>query len=79
MTVENTSDLIAHYDYQLPEELIAREPVSRRDASRLLLVDRRAGTVTHHHFQELPDLLSPADLFIVNDTRVLPAQLSGLT
>lgn len=67
-----TSDL----DYELPGELIAQEPLARRDASRLLLVDVAADEVEDHLFTELPGLLPPS-LFIFNDTRVFPARLLG--
>src|SRR5262245_65325977 len=64
-------------DYELPPHLIAQEPAAERDAARLLVVDRTTGTLAHHHFRDLPDLLSPSDLLILNDTRVLPARLIG--
>ncbi len=63
-------------DYELPEELIAQEPLARRDASRLLLVDVDAQVVEDHLFTELPGLLPPS-LFVFNDTRVFPARLLG--
>jgi S-adenosylmethionine:tRNA ribosyltransferase-isomerase len=65
------------FDYHLPPHLIAQEPCAERDRSRLLVVRRRDGSITHHVFSELPDLLSPEDLVILNDTRVLPARLLG--
>jgi S-adenosylmethionine:tRNA ribosyltransferase-isomerase len=64
-------------DYELPPHLIAQEPAAVRDAARLLVVDRQAGQLSHRHFRDLPDLLSPRDLLVVNDTRVLPARLVG--
>jgi S-adenosylmethionine:tRNA ribosyltransferase-isomerase len=64
-------------DYDLPPHLIAQEPAADRDAARLLFVDRSTGTLAHHHFRDLPDLLSPGDLLVLNDTRVLPARLVG--
>src|SRR5436309_772675 len=64
-------------DYPLPEHLIAQEPAVPRDASRLLVLRRADGTLAHHVFRDLPDLLSPGDLLILNDTRVLPARLIG--
>jgi S-adenosylmethionine:tRNA ribosyltransferase-isomerase len=67
----NTQEL----DYELPPELIAQRPLGRRDESRLLVYDRAAGSVRHRIFRELPDELRPADLVVVNDTRVLPARL----
>jgi S-adenosylmethionine:tRNA ribosyltransferase-isomerase len=69
-----TSDLL---DYELPRELIAQEPLDDRDASRLLVIDREQGSIAHHHFRDLPNLLSRGDLLVLNDTRVLPARLIG--
>ena len=64
-------------DYPLPEHLIAQEPPARRDASRLLVVRRGDGSLDHRTFSDLPDLLDPGDLLVLNDTRVLPARLVG--
>ena len=71
-------DLLSTYDYLLPNELIAREPLPRRDASRLMVVDRAAGTVTHRTLQDLPDLLQAGDCLVLNNSRVLPARLFGV-
>jgi S-adenosylmethionine:tRNA ribosyltransferase-isomerase len=68
---------IAHYDYELPPELIAQAPLPDRAASRLLVLDRARGTLTHRTFQDLPELLTPGDLLVVNRSRVLPARLLG--
>jgi len=65
------------FDYILPPELIAQTPTERRDASRLLCLDKRTGAYSHHHFYELPDFLRPGDCLILNDSRVLPARLLG--
>jgi len=70
-------DELNDYDYELPPERIARAPLARRDAARLLVVDRRAGTLRHHTVRDLPELLSPGDCLVLNDTRVLPARLFG--
>lgn len=67
---------ISDLDYELPEELIAQEPLAKRDASRLLLLDVAADEVEDHRFAELPSLLPPS-LFVFNDTRVFPARLLG--
>ncbi len=67
---------ISDLDYDLPEELIAQEPLAKRDASRLLLLDVPAGEVEDRLFIELPSLLPPS-LFVFNDTRVFPARLFG--
>src|SRR5436305_12468893 len=64
-------------DYELPAELIAQEPAAVRDLSRLLVVHRRDGSLEHRQFLDLPDLLAPGDLLVLNDTRVLPARLLG--
>jgi len=65
------------FDYHLPPDRIAQHPASRRDASRLLALDRVRGEVSHHAFADLPMLLRPGDLLVVNDTRVIPARLFG--
>jgi S-adenosylmethionine:tRNA ribosyltransferase-isomerase len=62
-------------DYDLPPDLIAQQPVEPRDASRLLLVRRASGELEDRVFRDLPELLQPGDLLVVNDTRVLPARL----
>ncbi len=68
---------IEDYNYDLPEELIAQVPASSRDSSRLLVVERSQASVSDHHFFDLPRLLKPGDLLAVNNTRVVPARLSG--
>jgi S-adenosylmethionine:tRNA ribosyltransferase-isomerase len=65
------------YDYDLPPALIAQEPLADRAAARLLVVDRTTGGISHRHVRDLPDILRPGDLLVVNDTRVLPARLLG--
>jgi S-adenosylmethionine:tRNA ribosyltransferase-isomerase len=65
------------YDYQLPAELIAQESLADRAAARLLVVDRATGGLTHLHVRDLPDILRPGDLVVVNDSRVVPARLVG--
>ncbi len=64
-------------DYHLPEELIADRPPERRDAARLLTASLADGSVAHHHVTDLPDLLQPGDLLVLNDTRVLPARFTA--
>jgi S-adenosylmethionine:tRNA ribosyltransferase-isomerase len=71
-------DLISHYDYELPAELIAGEPLPDRDASRLLTLDRRTGEVAHRTFRDFPGLLRAGDLLVLNQTRVVPAKLVGV-
>ena len=63
--------------YNLPEELIAQTPVTPRDHSRLMVVDRKSGAITHRHFYNLFDILQKGDLLVMNDSRVLPARLYG--
>ncbi len=65
------------FDYELPPELIAQEPLDQRSDSRLLLLPREGGPLQHHVFRDLPELLIPGDLLIVNDTRVNAARLHG--
>ena len=65
------------FDFQLPEELIAQTPLERRDASRLMTLDRATGQTGHHHFYDLPNFLRPGDCLVMNDSRVLPARLIG--
>lgn len=66
------------FDYDLPEELIAQTPVSPRDAARLLVVDKRSGTWRHESFRNLPAYLRAGDVLVRNDTRVMPARLTGV-
>jgi S-adenosylmethionine:tRNA ribosyltransferase-isomerase len=68
---------ISDFDYDLPDELIAQEPADERDASRMLVVDRRRGVWQDSHFLELPSLLNEKDLLVINNTRVFPARLIG--
>jgi S-adenosylmethionine:tRNA ribosyltransferase-isomerase len=67
----------ADYEFDLPAGLIAQEPLARRDASRLLVVDRRAGTLAHRTFADLPTLAAPGDALVLNTTRVFRARLLG--
>ena len=63
--------------FDLPPELIAQTPLERRDASRLLALDKMTGETRHLHFYDLPSLLRPGDCLVLNDSRVLPARLIG--
>lgn len=67
--------LVSEFGFELPEELIAQHPPEERGASRMLRLDRRTGAFEDHRFSELPDLLNPGDLLVLNDSRVLPARL----
>ncbi len=64
--------------YDLPKELIAQTPVEPRDSSRLLVLDRNTGKVTHKHFYDIIDFLNKGDLIVANDSRVLPARIYGV-
>jgi hypothetical protein len=68
---------VSDFDYQLPDELIANLPTDRRDAARLFVYDRATGIRRHLHVFDLPELLEPGDLLVLNDTRVLPHRLVG--
>ena len=63
--------------YDLPEELIAQTPLEKRDTSRLMVLNRETGAVTHKHFYDILDYLNPGDCLVMNDSRVLPARLLG--
>ena len=63
--------------YDLPEELIAQTPLEKRDTSRLMVLDKVTGEVTHKHFYDIIDYLQPGDCLVMNDSRVLPARLMG--
>ena len=63
--------------YDLPEELIAQTPLEKRDTSRLMVLDRETGEITHKHFYDIIDYLNPGDCLVMNDSRVLPARLLG--
>ena len=63
--------------YDLPEELIAQTPLEKRDTSRLMVLSRNSGEVTHKHFYDILDYLQPGDCLVMNDSRVLPARLLG--
>lgn len=65
------------FDYELPAELIAQEPAPQREEARLLVHDVAADVTRHGFVRDLPDLLAPGDLLVVNDTRVVPARLFG--
>ena len=63
--------------YDLPEELIAQTPLEKRDTSRLLVLNKQSGEVTHRHFYDIVSYLKPGDCLVLNDSRVLPARLLG--
>ncbi|WP_251209261.1 tRNA preQ1(34) S-adenosylmethionine ribosyltransferase-isomerase QueA [Acetatifactor aquisgranensis] len=69
--------LKSDFYFELPEELIAQDPLEERTSSRLLVLDRRSGAVSHHVFREIADFLRPGDCLVLNNTKVIPARLLG--
>ncbi len=69
--------LVADFDYSLPRELIAQQPLARRDASRMLVLERKTGKVHDAMFRDIKDWLEKGDLLVLNDTRVIPARVFG--
>lgn len=65
------------YYFDLPEELIAQDPLAERSSSRLLMLDKRTGAAEHHHFKEITEYLHPGDCLVLNNTKVIPARLFG--
>lgn len=63
--------------FELPEELIAQDPLEDRSASKLLVLDKETGEVFHRSFKEIADYLEPGDCLVLNDTKVIPARLIG--
>ncbi|MBE3596826.1 MAG: tRNA preQ1(34) S-adenosylmethionine ribosyltransferase-isomerase QueA [Hydrogenibacillus sp.] len=68
---------VSLFDYDLPEALIAQKPLERRDASRLMVLDRARQSIAHRRFDELPNILRPGDVLVMNDSKVIPARLFG--
>ena len=66
------------YYYELPPELIAQDPLEDRSASRLMVLDKKTGAVSHHVFREITSFLNPGDCLVLNNTRVIPARLMGV-
>ena len=64
--------------YELPQELIAQDPLDDRSASRLMVLDKTTGEISHHIFKEITDFLRPGDCLVLNNTRVIPARLFGV-
>jgi S-adenosylmethionine:tRNA ribosyltransferase-isomerase len=69
--------LLNDYNYDLPDDLIAQKPADQRDRSKLLVLDKETGKLSHHTFYEIYDLLLPTDLLVLNNTQVIPARLFG--
>ena len=68
---------VKDFDYELPEELIAQDPLLKRDQSRLLVLDPETGAMEHRHFYDIRDYLRAGDCLVINNTRVIPARLLG--
>lgn len=68
---------VKDFDYELPEELIAQTPADKRDSSRLMILDRKAGTIEHAHFYDIVNELGPGDVLVMNNSRVIPARIFG--
>ncbi|MBI5761154.1 MAG: tRNA preQ1(34) S-adenosylmethionine ribosyltransferase-isomerase QueA [Planctomycetales bacterium] len=75
--MSHTDDDLSQYDYDLPDDLIARHPPAERTASRLMVLRRESQTVEHWSIRDLPKLLRAGDCLVLNDTRVIPARLLG--
>ena len=69
---------LTDFYYDLPQELIAQDPLLKRSESRLMVLDRKDNTIEHKHFYDVIDYLNPGDCLVINDTRVLPARLLGV-
>ena len=69
---------VSDFDYELPEELIAQDPIEDRSSSRLLMLDKKTGAIEHHIFRDIIDALNPGDCLVINNTRVIPARLLGV-
>ena len=69
------SSRLSDYYYELPPELVASRPLAQREASRMLVLHRRSGLIEHRLFKDLPEYLTPEDLLVLNDTKVIPARL----
>ena len=70
-------DNLELYDFQLPRELIAQHPVEHRIDARLMLIDRKTGSIEHHYVRDLPELIHAGDALVLNDSMVIPARLTG--
>ncbi len=69
---------LSDFNYDLPEELIAQDPLEKRSDSRLMVVGREDGSIEHKHFYDIIDYLNPGDCLVINDTKVIPARLMGV-
>ena len=69
---------VKDFDYELPEELIAQDPLEDRSSSRLMVLDKATGNVEHHIFKDILEYLKPGDCLVINNTKVIPARLYGV-
>ena len=69
---------VSDFDYELPEELIAQDPLEVRSSSRLMVLDKETGAIEYKHFSDIIDYLNPGDCLVLNDTKVIPARLLGI-
>ena len=69
---------VKDFDYELPEELIAQDPLEHRDESRLMVLNKTTGAVEHHIFRDIVGMLEPGDCLVINNTKVIPARLYGV-
>ncbi len=69
---------LSDFDYDLPPEFIAQHPIEQRDHSRLMVVDRSTGSISHKSFYDIIDYVNPGDTLVLNDSRVIPARLKGI-
>ena len=75
--IKGVSMKTSDFYYELPQELIAQDPLEDRSSSRLMCLDRKTGAVTHRHFRDIKEYLRPGDCLVINDTKVIPARLYG--
>jgi S-adenosylmethionine:tRNA ribosyltransferase-isomerase len=68
---------VEDFDYNLPEELIAQTPLADRASSRLMVLDRKTQSISHHHFHDILDMLGSSDVLVLNDTKELPSRIYG--
>ena len=69
---------LSDFYYDLPERLIAQDPLKKRSDSRLMVLNRETGEISHRHFSDIVDYLNPGDCLVINDTKVIPARLIGV-
>lgn len=74
----DTTLVASDFNYELPQEFIAQSPVSPRDGARLMIVDRKTGELSHRIFRDITEYISPGDVLVINDTKVIPARLFGV-